>query len=98
MSRAFAAGRTFISRTLKAEWAARNRHTTVVDAAGAIYVIGGNGGSGTYLKDVWASTDGGARPDCVSGVVVEGTPGRYYGGLQGTNGTTWGYCRGTRAY
>ncbi len=38
----------------------------MVDAAGAIYVIGGtanpNGGRGaTYYKDVWASTDGGAR-------------------------------------
>jgi hypothetical protein len=31
----------------------------VVDAAGAIYVIGGFGG--TYLNDVWSSTDGGAR-------------------------------------
>jgi hypothetical protein len=31
----------------------------VVDAAGAIYVIGGQG-TGTFLNDVWASTDGGA--------------------------------------
>jgi hypothetical protein len=39
----------------------------VIDAAGAIYVIGGYGGSNYtdvwYLNDVWASTDGGARPD-----------------------------------
>ena len=62
MSRAFAAGRTFSSRTLKAEWAARADHTSVVDAvSGAIYVIGGYGGTTTYLNDVWASTDGGAR-------------------------------------
>jgi hypothetical protein len=31
----------------------------VIDAAGAIYVIGGYNG-GTHLADVWASTDGGA--------------------------------------
>jgi hypothetical protein len=39
----------------------------VIDAAGAIYVIGGEGNSysnfGTYFNDVWASTDGGARLD-----------------------------------
>jgi hypothetical protein len=37
----------------------------VVDAAGAIYVIGGYcqlSGIGS-LQDVWVSTDGGARPD-----------------------------------
>ncbi len=55
-----AAGRTFSSRTLKAEWAARAYHTSVVDAvSGAIYVIGGY--DGTDYNDVWASTDGGAR-------------------------------------
>jgi hypothetical protein len=31
----------------------------VIDAAGAIYVIGGLGDGG-YLQDVWVSTDGGA--------------------------------------
>ncbi len=38
----------------------------MVDAAGAIYVIGGSNGTGdgTFYADVWASTDGGARPDC----------------------------------
>ncbi len=43
----------------------------MVDAAGAIYVIGGfSFGSTTgYLHDVWASTDGGARPDSVGGWV-----------------------------
>ncbi len=63
MSRASAAGISWTSRTLKADWAARDGHTSVVDAAGAIYVIGG----GTYFQDVWASTDGGARPDSVGG-------------------------------
>ncbi len=48
-----------MSRTISAQWAARAYHTSVVDAAGAIYVIGGAGN--TYLNDVWASTDGGAR-------------------------------------
>jgi hypothetical protein len=34
----------------------------VVDAAGAIYVIGGyHYGSAVHLADVWASADGGAR-------------------------------------
>ncbi len=59
VSRAFAAGRTFSTRTLKAGWAAREGHTSVVDAAGAIYVIGGF--TTTTYNDVWASTDGGAR-------------------------------------
>jgi hypothetical protein len=33
----------------------------MIDAAGAIYVLGGVGGSNTYFNDVWKSTDGGAR-------------------------------------
>jgi hypothetical protein len=33
----------------------------VIDAAGAIYVIGG--AHPTDYKDVWVSTDGGAWPD-----------------------------------
>ncbi len=53
VGRALAAGVTWTSRTLSAEWAARSGHTSVIDAAGAIYVIGG-GGTG----DVW--TDRGA--------------------------------------
>jgi hypothetical protein len=44
-----------------APWARRYYHTTVVDAAGVIYVIGGQGsGPDTYYHDVWVSTDGGA--------------------------------------
>ncbi len=50
----------------------------MVDAAGAIYVIGG-GAFGAWFQDVWASTDKGARPDAVEGVVggvlEGGTPG-----------------------
>jgi hypothetical protein len=48
----------------RAGWAARSHHTSVVDAAGAIYVIGGNDGTTRY-QDVWASTDGGARAGLV---------------------------------
>ncbi len=52
----------------------------MVDAAGTIYVIGGcAAGGGSYFQDVWASTDGGARPDSVKGVVG----GVHQGVLQG---------------
>ncbi len=64
-SRSSAAGVTWTSRTTSAPWAARLWHTSVIDAAGAIYVIGGYDGG---LQDVWASTDGGAPPDSVKGV------------------------------
>ncbi len=56
-------------RTASAPWAGRSGHTTVVDAAGAIYVIGGEGNGGILFNDVWVSTDGGARPDSGMGVV-----------------------------
>jgi hypothetical protein len=47
--------------TANAPWAARAQHTSVIDAAGAIYVIGGIGGNTyTAFKDVWAGTDDGA--------------------------------------
>jgi hypothetical protein len=64
-SRASAAGFSWTSRTAKAEWAGRSEHTSVVDAAGAIYVIGG--GSGTVFPDVWASADGGAQAGLARG-------------------------------
>jgi hypothetical protein len=53
-----AAGATWTLRTTRAQWAVRVGHTTVIDAAGAIYVIGGRDGT-TYYKDVWVSADGG---------------------------------------
>jgi hypothetical protein len=57
-----AAGVTWTCRTSSAQRAGRWGHTSVVDAAGAIYVIGGIGGTGgIYYNDVWASTNGGAR-------------------------------------
>jgi hypothetical protein len=48
---------------MTAPWAGRDGHTTVIDAAGAIYVIGGRGFNYTFFNDVLVSTDGGARPD-----------------------------------
>jgi hypothetical protein len=66
-----ALGVTWTSRTRSAPWATqpssgRAYHTTVIDAAGAIYVIGGyravglGNYSANYCNDVWVSTDGGA--------------------------------------
>ncbi len=54
---------------MTAPWAGRVAHTTVIDAAGTIYVIGGEGINGNFFNDVYASTDGGARPDSVGGWV-----------------------------
>ncbi len=53
----------------------------MIDAAGAVYVIGGSR-SGTYFNDVYASTDGGARPDS--------RPGGGRGYCVGTQGRTRG--------
>ncbi len=60
----------------------------MVDAAGAIYVIGGNNdGINTYLNDVYASTDGGARTGLGRG---------WWGGIVWVlKGVPWGYPRGT---
>jgi hypothetical protein len=63
--RAWAAGITWTQRTRHAEWGnaflgGRYGHTSVIDAAGAIYVIGGYFYGFTFYQDVWASTDGGA--------------------------------------
>jgi hypothetical protein len=60
---ALAAGAMWRCRTASAPWAARNGHTTVIDAAGAIYVLGGETIGGNFHNDVWVSTDGGAWPD-----------------------------------
>ena len=48
--------------TEHAPWAAREGHTSVIDATGAIYVLGGMGSRAAGFKDlndVWRSTDGG---------------------------------------
>jgi hypothetical protein len=63
----------------------------VVDAAGAIYVIGGQGGTG-YFQDVWKSTDGGAElaRGCSGGTgwVLKGYWGLLGGILEGYSGST----------
>ncbi len=78
------AGVTWTCRTAGAQWAGRDGHTSVIDAASAIYVIGGYN-QVTEFHDVWVSTDGGARPDSVKG-----------GGRGGTRGVLRGYYGGTR--
>ncbi len=77
---------TWASRTAKADWEVRAGHTSVVDAAGAIYVIGG--GDIGNLNDVWASTNGGAQPDSPGGRVVLGG---HSGVLGSTTGVLGGY-------
>ncbi len=73
-------GATWASRTASAPWGRRQGHTSMIDAAGAMYVIGGYGSGGVF-KDVWVSSDGGARPDSA------GVLGGRYGVLRcGTRG------------
>ncbi len=63
---------TWASRTLAAQWAMRYLHTSVIDAAGAIYVIGG---TQPRYQDVWVSTDGGARSGLRQGAARGSTRG-----------------------
>jgi hypothetical protein len=81
---------------MTAPWAGRAGHTSVIDAAGTIYVIGGSGFNGIFFNDVWASTDGGARPD--SGAGRSGVLVGYQGGTTGggTRGVVLGYPRGSK--
>ncbi len=76
----------------------------MIDATGAIYVIGGTYPNYMDYNDVWASTDGGARPDSVGdgrGVswgtqeVLGGTRGFYTGTTRELQGILKGYWRGT---
>ncbi len=65
----------------------------MIDAAGAIYVIGGNGGGNNFYKDVWVSTDRGA--DRTSGATRAGA----YEWSRGTSRVVRGthrYLRGTQ--
>ncbi len=58
------AGVTWSLVTSNAPWAARRYHTTVIDAAGAIYLIGGNefkNNNFYNFNDVWQSPDKGAN-------------------------------------
>jgi hypothetical protein len=55
-----AAGATWVRVTEHAEWEARSEHTTVIDATGTIYVLGGRKFAGYKdLNDVWRGTAGG---------------------------------------
>jgi hypothetical protein len=70
----------------------------VIDAAGAIYVIGGQSWNGIPLQDVWVSTDRGARPASVGEVVGGYTKGvqrwvlrRYSGAPRGSSWVLQGY-------
>ena len=56
-----AAGATWRVVIANAPWAVRRSHTTVIDAAGAIYLIGGSNGGATLYNDVWSSADKGAN-------------------------------------
>jgi hypothetical protein len=90
VSRASAAGVTWTSRTAEAEWAARAYHTSVIDAAGAIYVIGGRGNGAVVNRDVWVSTDGGGA-DRTRAHGGQGVLGGYDGGTKGLlQGLIWG--------
>jgi hypothetical protein len=65
-----AAGFNWTLVIAKAPWNARFGHTAVVDAAGAIYVLGGKDSKSILYKDVWVSSDGGAdRTRGYSGVL-----------------------------
>jgi len=63
----------------------------VIDAAGAIYVIGGYGG-GTHYHDAWVSTDGGAAGLGGKLGVLDGYSNGTQGGtrLMGFSGFGWG--------
>ncbi len=61
-----------MSRTASALWAGRAGHTSVIDAAGAIYVIGGIGSDSTVFNNVLKSADGGA--DRTRRLLHEGVP------------------------
>jgi hypothetical protein len=79
----------------------------VIDAAGAIYVIGGfTSMPGVRISDVWVSTDGGAdrtrvgaRGDSRSTLgVPRGTKGYWQGTKVYVPLGYWRYSRGTEGY
>lgn len=77
-----AAGKSWSNLVSSAPWANREYHTTVIDAAGAIYVIGGTSfnyanatDTETNYNDVWKSSDGGDPTRGLTG---------YPGGTQGS--------------
>jgi hypothetical protein len=96
VARALAAGVTWTNRTTSAPWPrkkyGRLGHTSVIDAAGAIYVIGGQDTDADYFNDVWVSTDGGADGTRAGSLV--GT----YGVLKACQGVRRRYSTGTLGY
>jgi hypothetical protein len=87
-----AAGVTWTLVIDSAPWAGRSGHTSVIDATGAIYVIGGTSGQPTYYQDMWASTNGGAdRTRWVLGRSSVGTG--WYWARWGTKVVLMGYSR-----
>ncbi len=53
-------------------WAERESHTTVIDAAGNFYLLGGDGDNDILFGDVWESIGRGA---CRTGGVLHGGSG-----------------------
>ncbi len=101
VSRASAAGVTWTSRTANAPWGERAYHTSVIDAAGAIYSIGGSGYPTGYFNDVYASTDGGARAGLGRGVFGQALEGVLEWVLRGfyvVRRGSIGVLRSTRGY
>jgi hypothetical protein len=96
-----AAGATWRLVIAHAQWAARGGHTTVIDAAGAIYVLGGHYSkypvANTFFNDVWVSTDGGAdrtRAVLKGGPkVYRGVPRTFYWQLKGYSSVIKEYQR-----
>jgi hypothetical protein len=78
---------------MTAPWDARVGHTSVADAAGAIYVIGGIYSSYKFYSDVWKGTDGGA--DRTRAGYARGTR-EYLRGTKGVQRGTIGVPRSTK--
>ena len=64
-----AAGATW-TRITTAPWAARFAHTTVIDAAGSMYLMGGLSNSAAF-NDVWQSAGAGANTTHWQGVLKD---------------------------
>jgi hypothetical protein len=67
-----AAGVTWKLVIASTPWAERESHTTVIDAAGNFYLIGGDGDNDIFFGDVWESIGRGA---CRTGGVLQGGSG-----------------------
>ncbi len=72
-SRAMAAGVSWTTAIASAPWAGRRGHTSVIDAAGAIYVIGGTSSDNStiFFSDMQKSIDGGADRRSIQGTTLD---------------------------